>query len=106
VIKGLDDKKISGLGLDVYEEEEEYFYEDKSNDIMENKELITLLAYPNVILTSHQAFLTHEALEQIALTTTNNIKDFLNKAFMENQVCYLCERKGSCKNRQNRINCF
>ena len=106
VIKGLDDKKIGGLGLDVYEEEEEYFYEDWSEEILDDKELARLLSYPNVLLTSHQAFLTHEALETIASDTVDNMKACLSGKFMPNEVCYQCENKGNCEKRKKGVNCF
>ena len=95
VIKALDSKKIGGLGLDVYEEEEHYFYEDRSQDIVEDKELICLLSYPNVLLTSHQAFLTHEALETIASVTVEGINSYLKSGFMENEVCCLSQSSGN-----------
>jgi len=106
VIKGLDSKKIAGLGLDVYEEEEEYFYEDRSEEILDDKELVRLLSYPNVLLTSHQAFLTHEALETIASDTVDNIRACLSGKFMPNEVCYQCESKGKCDKREKGVNCF
>ena len=105
-IAGLDSKKIGGMGLDVYEEEEEYFYEDLSEEIIYDKELVRLLSYPNVLLTSHQAFLTHEALEAIAADTVKNAAAYRAGEFMENQVCYQCELKGDCGKRKKRINCF
>ena len=80
LIEGLKNKKIAAAGLDVYEEEGDYFYEDKSNKIIDDDVLARLLSFNNVIVTSHQAFFTKEALHNIAETTLLNIK-----AFMENQ---------------------
>lgn len=77
LIEGLKSKKIGYAGLDVYEEENEYFYEDKSDRIIDDDVLARLLSFNNVIVTSHQAFFTKEALENIADTTLNNIKDFI-----------------------------
>lgn len=76
LIAGLRSKKIGAAGLDVYEEEAEYFYEDKSNDFISDDILALLVTMPNVIVTSHQAFLTNEALMNIAETTIGNIRDF------------------------------
>ena len=80
LIEGLKNKKIAAAGLDVYEEEGDYFYEDKSDKIIDDDVLARLLSFNNVIVTSHQAFSTKEALHNIAETTLLNIK-----AFMENQ---------------------
>ena len=80
LIEGLKNKKIAAAGLDVYEEEGDYFYEDKSDKIIDDDVLARLLSFNNVIVTSHQAFFTTEALHNIAETTLLNIK-----AFMENQ---------------------
>ena len=66
LIEGLKEKKIAAAGLDVYEEEGEYFYEDKSDKIIDDDVLARLLSFNNVIVTSHQAFFTKEALHNIA----------------------------------------
>ena len=76
LIEGLKEKKIAAAGLDVYEEEGEYFYEDKSDKIIDDDVLARLLSFNNVIVTSHQAFFTKEALHNIAETTLQNIDDF------------------------------
>ncbi|MFA6865413.1 MAG: 2-hydroxyacid dehydrogenase [Sphaerochaetaceae bacterium] len=88
LLKGLRSKKIGAAGLDVYEEEAGLFFEDKSNAILdhENEILTLLIAMPNVIVTSHQAFLTEEALQKIADTTLNNIRDFVNGREVVNRV--------------------
>ncbi|MEA5084018.1 MAG: 2-hydroxyacid dehydrogenase [Lachnospiraceae bacterium] len=85
---GLRANKFTGVALDVYEEEDEYFFEDRSNDIIKDDELIKLMAYPNVLITSHQAFFTNEALEAIARTTYDNLKAFIDGAPLENEVKY------------------
>lgn len=77
LINGLRSKKLGAAGLDVYEEEADYFYEDKSNDIIRDEVLALLIAMPNVIVTSHQAFLTREALENIADTTLRSLKEYM-----------------------------
>lgn len=76
LLSGLKEKKIGAAGLDVYEEEAEYFYEDYSNEIIEDEVLALLVSMPNVLVTSHQAFLTNEALQNIAETTLANIRAY------------------------------
>ena len=86
LIEGLKNKKIGSAGLDVYEEESEYFYEDRSDKIIDDDTLARLLSFNNVIVTSHQAFFTREALANIASTTLMNIKDFMEHKKLENEV--------------------
>ncbi len=86
LIEGLKNKKIGSAGLDVYEEESEYFYEDKSDRIIDDDVLARLLSFNNVIVTSHQAFFTKEALENIATTTLQNIRNFINHKPLLNEV--------------------
>ena len=83
---GLKEKKIAAAGLDVYEEEGEYFYEDKSDKIIDDDVLARLLSFNNVIVTSHQAFFTKEALHNIAETTLQNIEDFRCHRPLVNEV--------------------
>jgi D-lactate dehydrogenase len=73
LIKALKSGRLAGVGLDVYEEEEGIFFEDLSNEVLHDDELARLLTFPNVLITSHQAFLTREALNEIACTTVANI---------------------------------
>ena len=91
LLSGLKSKKIGAAGLDVYEEEAEYFFEDFSNEIIEDDVLSLLVSMPNVIVTSHQAFLTSEALQSIAETTYKNIDDFVQNKPLENEICYCME---------------
>ena len=86
LIEGLKEKKIAAAGLDVYEEEGEYFYEDKSDKIIDDDVLARLLSFNNVIVTSHQAFFTKEAMQNIAETTLQNIKDFFEHHTLVNEV--------------------
>ena len=86
LIEGLKEKKIAAAGLDVYEEEGEYFYEDKSDKIIDDDVLARLLSFNNVIVTSHQAFFTKEALHNIAETTLQNIDDFRHHRPLVNEV--------------------
>ena len=86
LIDGLKSKKVGAAGLDVYEEEGEYFYEDKSDRIIDDDTLARLLSFNNVILTSHQGFFTKEALHNIAEVTLRNIRDFLEGKPLINRV--------------------
>lgn len=88
LIEGLKNKKIGSAGLDVYEEEGDYFYEDKSDKIIDDDVLARLLSFNNVIVTSHQAFFTKEAVENIADTTLQNVQDFIDGKPLVNQVTY------------------
>ena len=76
LILGLKSGKVGAACLDVYEEEGDLFYEDFSGDIVQDDKLVRLIAMPNVIVTSHQAFLTREALDNIASTTVRNLVQF------------------------------
>ncbi|WP_026898222.1 2-hydroxyacid dehydrogenase [Daejeonella oryzae] len=86
VIHALKSKKIGYLGLDVYEQEAELFFNDLSESVIEDELILRLLSFPNVLITSHQGFLTKEALSQIALTTLENLSDFENDLPLKNEV--------------------
>ena len=86
LIDGLKSRKIYGVGLDVYEEEDEYFFQDKSDEIMDNEQLAYLMTFPNVLITSHQAFFTEEAMMAIARTTLDNFKNFMENKELDNEV--------------------
>ncbi len=86
LIDGLKDKKIGAAGLDVYEEEAEYFYEDVSDTIIDDDVLARLLSFNNVIVTSHQGFFTQEALQNIASTTLQNVRDYFDGKPLVNEV--------------------
>ncbi len=86
LINKLEEGKIGGLGLDVYEDEEEFFLNDMSNSYIRDEELSILLTMPNVVVTSHQAFFTKEALNKIALDTCENIKEFFETGDCKNKV--------------------
>ena len=88
LLDGLRRRKLGAAGLDVYEEEAEYFFEDFSNDISEDDVLALLVSMPNVIVTSHQAFLTNEALMNIAETTFDSIKEYADCKPLTNEICY------------------
>lgn len=86
LIYELEQEHIGGLGLDVYEDEEEFFLNDMSNSYIRDKDLSTLLTMPNVVVTSHQAFFTKEALNKIANDTCENIKNIFENGECENEV--------------------
>lgn len=86
VLDGLKSGVIGYLGLDVYEEEADYFFEDLSGEVIEDDTLARLMTFPNVIITSHQAFFTREALEKIALTTLSNLRDLETRGTCINEV--------------------
>ena len=86
LVEALKDKKIGAVALDVYEEEENYFFEDKSNQVIEDDILGRLLSFYNVLITSHQAYFTKEAVDAITVTTLNNIKDFIEGKPLVNEV--------------------
>jgi D-lactate dehydrogenase len=86
VIAGLKSKKIAFLGIDVYEQEENLFFNDLSESIIKDDLLMRLNSFPNVLITSHQAFFTVEAMTEITTTTLNNIKEFMNDEKLTNEV--------------------
>lgn len=91
LINALKLNKVGSAGLDVYEEEEDYFFEDFSGINIEDDNLARLLTFNNVLVTSHQAFFTDEAMSNIANTTLNNIRQFFtNNIFLDNEVCCKC----------------
>lgn len=79
-------EKVGGAGLDVYEEESDFFYEDLSNTILRDEVLSRLITMPNVLVTSHQAFLTNEALRQIAETTLENLDAYFSGELLKNEI--------------------
>lgn len=86
LIDGIKSGKVGGAGLDVYEEESEFFYEDLSESVLHDDILARLIAMPNVLVTSHQAFLTREALRRIAEITLGNLRDYFDGKELENAV--------------------
>ncbi len=86
VLKALKSKKLGAVGLDVYEEEESVFFKDLSDEGIEDDLLARLISFPNVLITSHQGFLTHEALTGIAQTTLGNIEAFMGNGVLVNEV--------------------
>jgi len=106
LLEGIKERKIGAACLDVYEEEADVFFEDRSGHIMDDELLSRLISMPNVIVTSHQAFLTEEALNNIAETTVKNILSFFeNDGLCDNELCYRCGNVERCrKDRKER--CF
>lgn len=98
LLEGIKSRKVGAACLDVYEEESDLFFEDNSGHIMEDDVLARLISMPNVIVTSHQAFLTEEALENIAETTVKNIVGFFETNQCPNELCYRCGAAEDCKN--------
>ena len=86
LIDAMLEGKFGGVGLDVYEEEEGVFYEDRSNDIITDDNLARLMTFPNVLVTSHMGFFTREAMQAIALTTLENAYALENGLPLVNQV--------------------
>lgn len=104
LLAGIKSRQVGAACLDVYEEESDIFFEDFSGHIMDDDTLARLISMPNVIVTSHQAFLTEEALNNIAETTVKNITEFAEHGYCENELCYRCGKTESCKNKRQK--CF
>ena len=94
LLHALHEKKIKAAGLDVYEEEANLFFEDNSNEIIQDDVLSLLISLPNVIITSHQGYLTEEALDNIASVTMKNLDDYYNGLKLENEV--ICPPNKKC----------
>ncbi len=86
LLEALRSGRVGSAGLDVYEEETVYFFEDHSSNIVTDDNLLRLLAYPNVLVTSHQAFFTREALTNIAGVTLENIRTYFEEGRIENGI--------------------
>lgn len=106
LLDGIKTRKIGGACLDVYEEEADIFFNDFSGHIVDDDILARLISMPNVIVTSHQAFLTEEALNNIAETTVKNILSYFeNDGVCDNELCYHCGEVERCK-KDRRERCF
>lgn len=93
LLAGIKSRQVGAACLDVYEEESDLFFEDNSGHIMEDDTLARLISMPNVIVSSHQAFLTAEALENIAETTIQNLVDLENTGQCAHELCYRCDKE-------------
>ena len=96
LIAGLKSRKIGGACLDVYEQESDYFFEDRSGSAIDDDILARLLTFPNVLVTSHQAFFTREAMTNIAKVTLQNISDCMEGRELVNCICYQCDGTRQC----------
>ena len=106
LLEGIKARRIGAACLDVYEEEGDIFFEDRSGHILNDDLLSRLISMPNVIVTSHQAFLTEEALNNIAETTVSNILScFENNGICDNELCYRCGSIERCK-KERKERCF
>ena len=105
LLNAIKEEQVGGAVLDVYEEETEFFYEDLSGEIIKDDILSGLISMPNVIVTSHQAFLTREALNKIAEITFQNIKDYSDNAGLANEICYQCIKLSNCE-KTDKNRCF
>jgi len=97
LLSAIKSRQVGAACLDVYEEESDLFFEDNSGHIVEDDTLARLLSMPNVIVTSHQAFLTEEALAAIAETTLQNITGFFEKEQCPNELCFRRDSAEDCR---------
>ncbi len=97
LLAGIKSRRVGAACLDVYEEESDFFFEDFSGHILEDDTLARLISMPNVIVTSHQAFLTEEALENIAQTTVENLVTLAKTGQCPNELCYRCGTTEDCR---------
>ena len=105
LLEGIKSRQVGAACLDVYEEESNIFFHDFSGHIVEDDTLARLISMPNVIVSSHQAFLTREALANIADTTYENILEFFKTGLSVNELCYKCGKLETCA-RDHRQKCF
>ena len=106
LLEGIKHRRVGAACLDVYEEEADVFFEDRSGHILNDDVLSRLISMPNVIVTSHQAFLTEEALNNIAETTVNNILSYFNNdGVCDNELCYRCGNVERCR-KERKERCF
>ena len=106
LLEGIKARKIGAACLDVYEEESDIFFRDLSGHILGDDLLARLISMPNVIVTSHQAFLTEDALNNIAQTTVNNICSYFDHdGLCDNELCYRCGNIERCK-KERKERCF
>ena len=105
LLEGIKARQIGAACLDVYEEESDLFFRDLSGHILSDDVLARLISMPNVIVTSHRAFLTKEALGNIADTTVRNLSRFFADGVCENEVCYRCGNEAACR-KERKTRCF
>ncbi len=107
LLEGIKQRHVGGACLDVYEEESDIFFEDFSGHIVNDDTIARLISMPNVIVTSHQAFLTAEALDNIAQTTVENLLQFEKEGLCDNELCYHCgqAQMNECRHKKKQC-CF
>ena len=105
LLEAVKQLKVGAAGLDVYEEEADLFFEDFSSSIIQDDTLARLISMPNILVTSHQAFLTAEALSNIAETTLHNLRDYFDNKPLPNEICYNCIKATTCK-KDHKERCF
>ncbi|WP_057939932.1 2-hydroxyacid dehydrogenase [Algoriphagus resistens] len=88
VINALKSRKVGNLGIDVYEQEEDLFFQNRSEEILQDEQIARLMTFPNVLITGHQAFLTNEALVHISETTLQNLDELASGGKLSNEVKY------------------
>ncbi|WP_339879867.1 2-hydroxyacid dehydrogenase [uncultured Algoriphagus sp.] len=88
VINALKSRKVGNLGIDVYEQEEDLFFQNRSEEILQDEQIARLMTFPNVLITGHQAFLTNEALMHISETTILNLDELEKGKELSNEVKY------------------
>lgn len=91
IIKALKSRKVGNLGIDVYEQEEDLFFQNLSEEILLDEQIARLMTFPNVLITGHQAFLTDEALAQIAQITLQNLDELTSGRELTNEVKWKSE---------------
>ncbi len=105
LIDGLKTGQVGAAGLDVYEEETDYFFEDRSSDVMQDDVLARLTTFPNVIVSSHQAFFTQEAESNIAQTTMESLAAFAEGRKLEDAICLNCGGLKQCPGKNRGEHC-
>ncbi len=105
LIDGLKKGIVGSAALDVYEEESDYFFEDLSNEVVADDTLARLTTFNNVLITSHQAFFTREAVTNIARTTLQNIDDYLSEGKLNNGICHECDGSRPCPGKHDSTKC-
>lgn len=105
LINGLKSGKIGAAGLDVYEEETDYFFEDRSDKVVQDDNLARLLTFSNVVISSHQAFFTREAMHNIAETTMQSFKALAEGSKLQNAICNNCGGTKNCPGKKQNEHC-
>jgi len=105
LVEGLKSGKIAAAGLDVYEEETDYFFEDRSDKVVQDDLLARLMTFSNVIITSHQAFFTQEAERNIVETTLKSAAEFASGKQLDQAICLNCDGLKNCPGKKKGEHC-